>query len=504
MKLGQIELARNDYLKAMRYFQEALKIVPDFDDAELEIGKIYQRLQRDADAITMFERISESSPSFRQALDPLIALYTRRGDYDKVISLALKLLKFDESNTQVRYVLADAYARRGDMENAANSFRELTMSAPEFGRAWLGLGLLYLLQNRADVAVAQFDKVADATEIQAEVGLGLAVAAQFLQAYQDAIASAQAVIAAQPDNQLAKVILGNIYVSQKSFSDALKQFQQVTLPMLEPHAQEQALRSYYGDQSAVSAAYYNLGLLCASRQWLTLAKDAYSTALWRTEKNPLLHFAIGKIQAQLNQSQQATKSLETALGLAPELALTSKMLGDLYQRQKNFDKAIEAYQAYVKQAPDDGSARLYLGVLYEGKRDPARAMAEYQDALRINPNDPLALNQLAWKFAEQKQRLDEALQFAQKAVELTNSPEIRDTLGWVYYQRGEYAQAIEQFRQALQQRPFQPAVTYHLGLAYYRSGDAAEARRLFEALLEVDPKHEHAAEIRQILKEIGK
>lgn len=502
IKLGQMELAQEAFSEAMRHFRRALEIAPDAAEAMLELGKIYQRQQRYDDAIAMFEKIPESSVFFRLALKPLLELYALQADHNKLISLASKYLKYDEKNTQVRFLLADAYARRGDIENAANSFREITAASPEYSSAWVALGLLYLSQNRVDLAMTQFDRAATLQDVKVEALLCRAIAYQFLQNYQQAIRDAQAALEIAPDAVLAHFVLGNIYVSQKSFSDAAAQFRHVAESMLEFTAQEQMLRSYYGDQAAVAAQYYNLGMLCASKQWLRFAMEAYTTALWRTENNPFLHYAIGNIYKRQNKYEQALKSFEKVKTIAPSLFYIDRVLAELYQQQKQIDKAIEMYRSYLRSRPDDAAAHVFLGMLHEGKGEGTQAIAAYREAIRVQPDSAIALNQLAWIYAERKEHLDEALQFAQQAVALSKAAGILDTLGWVHYQRGESAQAIEQFRLALQQSPFQPTINYHLGLAYYQAHDVKNARKRFELILEFAPNGEHADDIRRLLEEM--
>jgi len=503
IQLGMLEVAQNKLFDAIRYFRQALDIAPDAAEAMFELGKIYQRQQRYDEAIAIFEKIPESSAVFPLTLEPLLELYMRQANHNKLINLASSYLKFDEKNMKVRLILADAYARRGDVENAANSFREITISSPEMGVAWVSLGILYLVQNRIDLAMTQFDRAIALEDVKIEALFGLAIAHQFTQNYQQAISDVQTALEIAPDNLLARFLFGNIYISQKSFSEAAEQFQYVTESLLEFNVQEQLLRLYYGDQAAVSAQYYNLGVLCASKQWLKFALDAYTTALWRTENNPFLHYAIGNIHKRQDKYQQALQAFEKVKALEPSLIYVDRVLAELYQRQQQPEKAIEMYKEYLRARPDDAMTHILLGLLYENKGEVAKAIAEYREAIRIEPNSAVALNQLAWTFAERKESLDDALQFAQQAVSLSNEPGILDTLGWVYYQRGEFVQAIEQFQLALQQDPFQPTINYHLGLAFHQMRDIENARKFFERVLELSPNGEHSDDIHRLLEEGG-
>ncbi len=509
VKLGQITSFRKKYFEAIRYLEKALEIRPDSDEAMFELGKIYHIQHRDTEAITTFEQVKESSRFFEPALEQLVALYNQQEDYNKVISRAAKLLKIDEKNVKAHYLLGHAYAKRGNSGNAANVFRELTLFVPDFKKAQIDLGYLYLVQNRSDDALLQFQEVRDAlqkdqenTQLALDAAIGTAITHQLLQEYPKAIETVLAILEEAPDNQAARFVLGNIYISQKSFSDAVRQFRQMKNPVLESQAEELDLRTYYGDQSAVAAAYYNLGLLCVSKRWFTFAKEAFKTALWRTPDNPLLHYAIGNVYFLMDSYENTVKSFEKVLKREPKFISVYKMLGNMYRKQQHFDRAIIQYQTYLRNNPDDVVTLALLGMMYEKHGQVDNAIAEYQKVVEMDTKNPLVFNQLAWVYAEQETQLDEALELVQKAVSLSPSAGFIDTLGWVYYKRQEYFKAIEQFRRALEMAPFHPMITYHLGLAHYRSGDHEIAKQLFEQVLELSENFEHAEKVRKIIGEL--
>ena len=538
VKLGQIQTARKNAFQAIRDFRQALAIQPNDEEALVELGRIYQSQQRSNEAIALFEKLFASvdeknaaamskglSAYQKTALEALVNLYTQQEDFAKVIGRAVKLIKVDEKNTRIRYLLAQAYAKRGDYNNAALHFRELTIAEPDFVGAQLDLGHVYILTTSFENALAQFakmqerlaaipaEKLAQAPENKSQIAaarveahVGAAVVYQLQQNYPAAIAEMQAALAQDPESQRLHFLLGNIYVSQKSFADAAEQFRVMKFPFWEAHVKEQELRSYYGDQSAVSAAHYNLGLLCSSRRWLTAAQNEYTTSLWRNSQNPLLHYALGNLYFSRGDYENALKSCEETLKLEPTFTYAYKVQGDVYQAQKRTDKAITAYKLCLASNPDDIAVRVLLALMYAQKKDVSNATAEYQKCLASNPDNVVVLNQLAWMYADRGEQLDDALQYAQKAAALQPVPGVLDTLGWVFYQRGEYAQAIAQFQRALENAPFQATIKYHLGLAYQQNGDRASAQQTLTEVLELvkDAKDfEYAAEVRQLVEKLA-
>jgi tetratricopeptide (TPR) repeat protein len=365
------------------------------------------------------------------------------------------------------------------------------------------------MQNRSETALHQFQKIRNALQddqdtprLAIDAAIGAAITHQLREEYTKAIEVLLAILKNAPDNQSARFVLGNIYLSQKSFTDAVGQFRQLQDSVLESQVEELDLRTYYGAQSAVSATYYNLGVRCVSKRWLTFAKDAFKTALWRTPDNPLLHYALGNVYFLTDAYENTVKSFEKTLEYGSKFISVHKRLGDMHQKQQHFERAIRQYQTYLQHHPNDDGIRVLLGMAYEKDGQLESAIAEYQHAIEMDTANPLAFNQLAWVYAEQETQLDDALKFAQKALSLSPTAGVLDTLGWVYYKRQEYSNALEQFRRALDMTPFHPMITYHLGLAHYQQGEHERAKQLFEQVLESSENFEHAEEIRKIIEEL--
>jgi Flp pilus assembly protein TadD len=82
-------------------------------------------------------------------------------------------------------------------------------------------------------------------------------------------------------------------------------------------------------------------------------------------------------------------------------------------------------------------------------------------------------------------------------------PAIQDTLGFVHYRRGEYDKAEPLLRKAAEQLPNDASVHYHLGMTYYRLGRKDDAAVALRRSLQLDERIADAAQIRQVLKDLG-
>jgi Flp pilus assembly protein TadD len=178
--------------------------------------------------------------------------------------------------------------------------------------------------------------------------------------------------------------------------------------------------------------------------------------------------------------------------------------GQLYLQERNPTQAIEVLTTAIRLQPNLAPAHFVLGTAYERKGELDRAVGAYKKGLELSPKNPAALNNIAYIYADQGKNLDEALELARRAVELApNTPSIQDTLGYVHYRRGEYDRAESLLRKAAETLRNNATVHYHLGMTYYRLGRKEEAGVALRRSLQIDERFAKAAEIRQLLKELG-
>lgn len=255
---GQDAHARGNLQLAAQLYEEAIKLQPEFPEAE------YQR----ATALVSLDRAPEAEKAFRRAIElrsdwalpaaALGALLVRLNRPDEAEKYLTRALELDAKSVTARVAMARVHAQAGRREEALRALDALdeeTKALPETialrnailtggkpdaqSRAALEkilkseprnaallarLGALY----RTDDPLRAVEYYARALEIEprsVDYATGYGAALVQARRYQDAVAILRQVLAVTPDNYVAHANLAAALYELKSYMEALKQFE---------------------------------------------------------------------------------------------------------------------------------------------------------------------------------------------------------------------------------------------------------------------------------------
>ena len=134
---GQNAHARGDLERALNYYQEALKIKPEFPEAEFQLGNLFVAMGRLSEAESAFQRSITLRKNWSLPYSALGALYSRTkrdSDADRVLREAVKLNAQDYLALRV---LANLRLRAGDAKEALKFAQAATKASDAPASAWL-------------------------------------------------------------------------------------------------------------------------------------------------------------------------------------------------------------------------------------------------------------------------------------------------------------------------------------------------------------------------------
>lgn len=215
----------------------------------------------------------------------------------------------------------------------------------------------------------------------------------------EAIAQSQEAIAINPNHEPALATLGNLYVEQKRYQEAVEPFLKVVALN-----EKNPMRF---ENRRLEAAYYWLGFAYLALGQPEKARDALKEALTIDRTDADAHYLLGNAHLRLGSYpeavisyRQATRFVFDYLEAYQGLLQAYEKLGDEarvdYARgmvdfsSRNYDAAIAELQRVTQALPDFADGFFGLGLAYERKGQKDKAMENYEATLRLDANHFLA------------------------------------------------------------------------------------------------------------------
>ncbi|MEP6911140.1 MAG: tetratricopeptide repeat protein [bacterium] len=398
---GQDAHAKGDYKLALEFYEEAIKLRPEFPEAELQRGQALISLNRSEDAELAFRRAIELRPAWvlpYAKLGFLLArLMNRPGEAETILRKALEL---EPKNFEALFELANLRGTAGDLKEAIELWKRATTAEGATASTWDALG------------ATQYQ----AGEIQA------------------AIISLTRALTMNPANDGARERRVQAYLALGDNEHALDDLHALHLP-----AQPTAQDTHFILE--VAQLYFRAGGKDDALKLL----DTVAGAVKTSPEVVALRFHIDPTSGN---ATDAAAALEKLVIQDPRNASLLAQLGALY-RTTNPPRALEYYRRAADLDPrNTGYATGYAAALIQARRF-AEATVILRRILSLTPDDYVAHANLATALYEQKLFAESLLEYGWIA---NAKPEIAATYFFIataHDYLGEYVQALAAYEKFL-------------------------------------------------------
>ncbi len=222
----------------------------------------------------------------------------------------------------------------------------------------------------------------------------------------------------------------------------------LALAWFNSHSYEQAAELLRDDpgRGANPALEYTYAVALVRSGRAAEAEPVFARLLVENADWPELNVLLGQAHAQQDDYDAATKYLQRALELKPDVAEAQGTLGDIYLRQGKLAEAEEALFGELRSHPGDTRTKYTLAVVLDLNRKPEAALEVLGQLLEAKPD-------------------------------LADG---RYLLGKILLARGNPEEARAQLEAAAELSPEDANVRYQLAQAYQRLGQRDKARREFD------------------------
>ncbi len=168
--LGQELLKKRDYHKSRVMFKEAIGLDPSFELAYISIGDSYSEEERHEDAVNFWNKMIEAVPTKGHlVIDRLKKRLFDLGRFGDIVDICQNILSHSNDNQLARYTLAEFYMKKGEIDTAVATLKEILELNPEDINAVLKLVKIYLDKGENKKVYDLLKKVESSAETQKKI-----------------------------------------------------------------------------------------------------------------------------------------------------------------------------------------------------------------------------------------------------------------------------------------------------------------------------------------------
>jgi tetratricopeptide (TPR) repeat protein len=492
-------------------------------DARMKVGEFYFRIRDFESARKLFEEGIQKDPGQKsQYRNRLAMLHVSQGKTQEALAIAEQGLKEDAANPDLLQMRAALQLQTGDpamTKQAVGDLQSLISKQPDNHVVRFNLARAYQRQGELKAAVVQYQEAVKQPGFLA-ARLGLAQALLMQGEFGPALQSAEQALLIDPANLQARVMKVNALINsgnQEQARNELKRylgetpdapdlrFQNAVLQFInkdyKPAETEfRALRERFPDDPRLVYAISEI-YLATGRQ-----KEALKFVMDEVARKPRpeLRFAAGNVALRAGDLAAAEREFNHLLEQNPKSMDLHLRLGEILRLKGDTQASIALLKKAHAMQPNHIGVNMQLGLTLDSAGMKRESIPYYENTLKAGGDNPVALNNVAFMYAEEGRELDLALTYAQKARQrLPDNADVADTLGWVYLKKNLTDNALVIFRELVQKQPANATYQYHLGAALLQKGDRAGAKQRLQAALGLKPNKDDEARIRELLAKLG-
>lgn len=274
-------------------------------------------------------------------------------------------------------------------------------------------------------------------------------------------------LASSPLDTKSRIALGNVYLSQRRYHDAEREFRRAS------------------DVSSGTARALCLLAMTAyiKGDWLS-GEKLFNEAINRFPGSPEPHVVQGDTWMYLWNLADAGKEYEKALALKKNDSYLIAAYGDLLCRNGKYEQAEKQYRDALACSPKEPIILEKLGNLALMGRKKEEAEKYYADSAALSPQDPLIVMKTILAAEG-----DTAMASSGKAVK-DSSDVYRDYFrvlrGQILLRREQYSEAAQLLQGPFRDKSLTRISSYPCALALFRAKKEKEAFALLDRLIEED------------------
>ncbi len=394
---GQDAHEKGDLPGAIANYERALKIVPEFPEAELQLGNAHQSLGNLSAAESAFRRAAGLREDWSLALANLGSVLVRKQSYVEAEKYLTKSIELDELNFPAYAAMTELRLKTKATPKALEALliklRLLTSKANPTSSAWASRAALEIAigdQKSAKTSAAR------ALELDSRSQTALSTSADIALIENDPAAAdsfVRRIEAIAPETEATKRLRSRLLVSQGKTAEALAVINSIATPDGQTiELKNQLVAAMSTDTLELEAQLENdpknaiaLTKLCTAFRATDPAKALdYCRRASEASPNdvqPVIGYGAALVQAK--RYADAVIILRRLVSIAPSNSTARANLATALFQLKRYSEAKTEFRWLTDNQPDQPVAFYFLGIVHDRLMEFADAAANYQQFLRL-------------------------------------------------------------------------------------------------------------------------
>jgi Flp pilus assembly protein TadD len=388
---AETAIQHRDFATAESLLQKATTAKPNDYRAWFDLGYVYNATQRGTQAIDAYRKSVAAKPDvFESNLNLGILLAGQRDNAEA--AKYLKAATHLKPTANPEQGLARAWQSLGRVEEdsdppqALAAYAEAAKLNPKVAQPHLSAGILLEKRNDLDAAAHEFQLAAELDAKSPEALAGLANVSMKQKKYAEAEAALRKLLAADPQNNNARVQLGRVLAAEGKSAEAAQELQQ-------------GLKADPGDPHAA----LELGMLYVQAGKDSEAEQQFRIAIQKMPQDAEAHYALGSLLMHERKYPEAQQELLVAVKLKPSLVDAYGNLAVVASETKNYELALKALDYRAKFLPESPASYFLRATCFDNLKARKQAVEYYQ---RFLAEDAGKLPDQEWQARHRLMALD--------------------------------------------------------------------------------------------------
>lgn len=217
-------LARDDYTRALPYFERAVDADPDYAEAWYQTGFCYGMLGRHAESLKASKQVIRLRPEWPATYSNMGASYFALGQFKESVDSYRQAIRLEPYNADSHYALGLAYGKLNQTQDEIQALRRTVSLRPDHANAYERLALAYFRMKRYGEALGAFEQLKVLKPTDAKVYNYLGETYIEMNRPDDAVAALNQAVNIDPDLGRARYNLGRAYIKLGDRDSAIAQY----------------------------------------------------------------------------------------------------------------------------------------------------------------------------------------------------------------------------------------------------------------------------------------